>query len=206
MNLTKFQKKLVKYILKFKPNQTEYSLKILFENILKTYFKNIGIEISKNEVLIFIKKSEVSTKKILFERKRMYEFLMLIYFLLKEEYLNCIKTEEINRFQYCLNIPEKQKIKLPLNQNTIDKIYENIQAYFYISPLLEEFKRNFYTDLERINLKYTLIALYSSIIISLLGILMQYYTAKFIDTTVILKNVKYNNFNSKLELKLFIDK
>lgn len=193
MTLTKFQKKIIKKIIKFNPQQIDYSLKILIEEILETFFKGIGIKILTYKIIIYIDNDKCSTEKILSERKKVYEFITLIDFLLKEKYLECVEAPFIENFNYAISekeISNKNKCIIPIGEKIVNNVYSNLNSYFYISPLLNEFKRNFYTDLERINLKYTLIAISSSIFISIVGIITQFYTAKNVDTTVVFREKK----------------
>lgn len=186
MFFNEIQKKIIKDMLNFKVNGYEIRFKELFEEILEKNFKNFGIIITKDDV--YIKSSE-----IIKDKNKLYELFFLIESLTKTHLIKFIKTgkdieKEVSKYKYNIYEEKNDLVKINLNKQTIKLIYDNLYSDYYISSNLREIKKMGFKSIEEKNLKYTLIALWASIVISILGFAVQYLIAKNINTVVEFEN------------------
>lgn len=113
----------------------------------------------------------------------------MIESLTKTHLIKFIKTgkdieKEVPEYKYNIYEENNDLVKINLNKRTIKLIYYNLYSDYYISSNLREIKKMRFKSIEEKNLKYTLIALWTSIVISVLGFVVQYLIAKNINTVV----------------------
>lgn len=181
MVFNKIQQKIINDIVNFKPMGVETLFKELLENILNKNFKNFGIIIKKDSIYI-------SSIEIINDKKKVYELFFLIEFLIKKHLFKFIKTgkniEDYGK-NYKYNIySEENLIKISFNSSIIKLIYYNLYSDFYISSELKEIRDRGYKSVEEKNLKYTLIALWISIIISVVGFYVDWNIATKVNTVI----------------------
>ena len=116
----------------------------------------------------------------------------MIEFLIKKHLFKFIKTgkniEDYGK-NYKYNIySEENLIKISFNSSIIKLIYYNLYSDFYISSELKEIRDRGYKSVEEKNLKYTLIALWISIIISVVGFYVDWNIATKVNTVIELQN------------------
>lgn len=187
MILTNFQKKIVKKIVEFNPNEIEYNLKSLIEYIFTMKdLKDIGIEINKTEIKVYKSLKENSTKEYILLRRKSFELFSLIYTLIEKNYISCVNMEKEGEevFKYNFDIQNKTTIIIPLKKTHIQCIYQKLYEFIYISSTLEEYKKNRYRTKEELEIFYIKLTLWATIAVSIIGIIVQYYIAKKINTVV----------------------
>lgn len=187
MILTKFQKKIVKKIVEFNPDEIEYNLKSLIEHIFTLKdLQDIGIEISKTEIKIYKPLKENSTKEYILLRRKSFELFSLIYILIEKKYISCVNIEKNGEeiFKYNFNVQNETSIIVPLKKIHIQCIHQKLYEFIYISSILEEYKKNRYRTKEELEIFYIKLTLWATIVVSIIGIIVQYYIAKKINTVV----------------------
>ncbi|MGL4864823.1 MAG: hypothetical protein ACRC4T_17145 [Cetobacterium sp.] len=187
MILTNFQKKIVKKIVKFNPNEMEYNLKSLIEYIFTMKeLKDIGVEINKTEIKVYKSLKENSTKECILLRRKSFELFSLIYTLIEKNYISCINIEKDGEeiFKYNFDIQNEITIIIPLKKTHIQCIHQKLYEFIYISSTLEEYKKNRYRTKEELEIFYIKLTLWATIVASIIGIIVQYYIAKKINTVV----------------------
>lgn len=196
MNLTEFQKKIIKYLLKFKPQGIEYTLSTFIEYIFSmNEFKNVGVEIKNDQIKLYImqnteKSKEINTKEYIELRDKGFEVFKLIYKLISNEYLSCIEVKKFQKktieksFSFRLKPEYNHEVIIPFELKEINTIYIKRNHFIYISSDLKKYQKDEFRTKDELDTFYMRRALWASIIFPLLGIVAQYYIAKNINTVV----------------------
>lgn len=181
MIFNKVQQKMITDMINFEATGIENSFKDLLENILEKNFNKFGIEIKKDEVYI-------SSKNVIEDKNKIYELFFLIEILIKNHLFRFIKTgKNIETYEqsYTYNIYNKDDlIKINFNNSIIRLIYYNLYSDYYITSNLKEIKKMKFKSIEEKNLRNTLIALWTSIIISGISFAVDWVIANKVTTVI----------------------
>lgn len=188
MTFNKFQQNIINEILKYKPSGTESKFKELFETVLGKTFKSEGFYICHNRI-------KVKTNDFLKVKNKIYEIFFLFKYLIDEDFIHFISSRE-NNYEFYYNL-EKELLnkneniyEVNLEEIVIKVVYDNLYSDYYISSKLQEIKKMRYRTVEQKNLKYTLIALWISILVSIFGFYWTWHVAKTVNTIVEFANPK----------------
>ena len=193
MRFSTIQKKIIKDIVKYKKKESD----VLFRELFEVIFKNIttaGIEISNNNVEIF-------SNNIIEDKEKIYELFFLLEILIKENYINLIKTDlncEMFEEKYYFNktVDNSKKINLP--QNLISLVYSNLYSDFYISGSLRDLAKSLFMTVEERNLWITLLGIYLTVFVNIFGFFLQWHIATKVNTVIEFANFENLRYIAEL--------
>lgn len=181
-SFSNFEKKILKKVLNYKRKAVESTFKELFEEILNEFFDNIGIIITSSGSIKICFYKKTDTEYLIQTKERLYEIIVLFVSLKNEYNFFYNIPNNFKNFEHCIALntrTPKTDINLKLDKENIiflKLIYSN---YFITSNLRECCISKFET-IERKNLRYTRIALYISIIVSIISMFFNWYQLKSI--------------------------
>lgn len=184
------QQRILKIIATHEFNYAEFSFKNIVEEILKQEFKGLGVQISSNELILY--GDNISNDEHRNIINKFFDFYYLLLSLKNEELIHLIE-KEIPKVSFSYNKKGGILKKYTLDPNELNELLKLINSNYFISGKLKDLVKRNFKSLEFKNLRITQIALWASIIISLLGIGAQYYIAKNVNTTI--------EFNNPSDLK-----
>ena len=209
MSYNEFQKKIIKTIVEFQINGVDVLFKELFQEIIEKNLKECGIIINEDTVFI-------SSNNFIKDKNKIFELFFLFEYLIKNNLFNFIKTEKMQKnfeknYKYRIYNPE-DTLKINLDINTVKLIYDNLYSDFYISTNLREIKQNNFLTTEQMSLRLTRRALWVSIAVSIITILItvfgfywQWYIANNVNTVIEFADFEkmYKNLKQKEDFVLF---
>ncbi|WP_338963046.1 hypothetical protein KSU11_01155 [Fusobacterium nucleatum] len=171
---SKFEKEVIIIILSYKRKGVETTFKELFEHILNTLFKNIGIQINKEAIVIsFYEKAE--TEDMIRTKEKIYELILLLDKLKMEYDFFYNIPKEVFCFEHCFynnRVYVNTKIKLEEEtSNILNLIFSN----YFITSDLRDLKNTKFKSIERKNLEWTKWALIIGTIFSILSFCLEIY-------------------------------
>ncbi|GLI57834.1 hypothetical protein PM10SUCC1_33480 [Propionigenium maris DSM 9537] len=202
---TAFQQKIIKAIVAYNPEVTDYRFEDLFQHVLKKHLNGLGIIINAKEVILFVNEWDYSQNynKL---RREAYEIIYLFYLLSENNFLVFMRDEEISEeieeeiFEYNPYTKCKENIRLKTLKKYRKNLLLNLEEEFFISEELKELSKNDFKSTELKNLKITQRALYATVGLGIAGILASYYIALNVETVVDFKNPDV--FNKTFEIKV----
>lgn len=193
---SKFEKKVIKSILKYKRKGVESIFKELFEHILNIFFEDIGIQINKRCIELSFY-SKIETENIIKNKEKIYELILLIKKLREDYNFFYNIPNKVSNFEHCLdrnrNIMNNTKIEL---ERDLSDIINLIFSNYFITSDLKDLKKINFNSIERRNLEWTKYALIIGAIFSCLTFGLEIYQAIGVNEVEILnlKEMK-NNIN-----------
>lgn len=179
MTFSEFQKKIIKGMLQYEPCERDIHFKDLLYNLFSSLFKKEKIFISPIGL-------EIETDDFSKTRRELIEMFYLIRTLQEQKVLFFIPVEP----NPLIKKPSKELyfntsseeilanadfLKVNLTSKEIELICNNLGSDYYITSELYELAEMDFKTVEQKNLKYTLIALWVSIILSVAGFVFNWY-------------------------------
>nr|DAQ44543.1 MAG TPA: hypothetical protein [Caudoviricetes sp.] len=171
---SKFERNVISIILTYKRKGVESSFKELFEHVLNTLFKNIGIQITKESVVIsFYEQTE--TENMIRTKEKIYELILLLDKLKMEYNFFYNIPKEVSCFEHYFykdRVYVNTKIKLEEEtSNILNLIFSN----YFITSDLRDLKNTNFKSIERKNLEWTKWALIIGTLFSMLSFGLEIY-------------------------------
>lgn len=171
---SKFERNVISIILTYKRKGVESSFKELFEHVLNTLFKNIGIQITKESVVIsFYEQTE--TENMIRTKEKIYELILLLDKLKMEYKFFYNIPKEVSCFEHYFykdRVYVNTKIKLEEEtSNILNLIFSN----YFITSDLRDLKNTNFKSIERKNLEWTKWALIIGTLFSMLSFGLEIY-------------------------------
>ncbi|MCF0171604.1 MAG: hypothetical protein HUK04_07500 [Bacteroidaceae bacterium] len=165
MNYTKQQKKIIKFISGYKPKIVNYIFRDIFQDILKEYYREIGIEIKDMSIFLIIEsKNKIKLNSY---KNKIFELLSFMIELEKENLLYFEATGQYrDRFSY--NIGGKIKEKINFSEEKIRKILILLYSDVYVTSKLKKEMINIFG--KKIILPKEQLSYYIAIITAILGV------------------------------------
>ena len=166
MIFTKFQKGIIKTIIKYNPIMLEVKFKELFEYILNKYFVSVKIKIKNDEISLNF--TNFTTSKEIIRFKNKFNELLILIEILSNNYnffYNIENFEDI--FLFNSGLVDCKKIIYKNKKVMI--ILENLQSDYFISSDLYELNKLGFKSIDFNNLNYTRILLWVTIFFSILS-------------------------------------
>nr|DAN32617.1 MAG TPA: hypothetical protein [Caudoviricetes sp.] len=182
---SKFERNVISIILTYKRKGVESSFKELFEHILNTLFKNIGIQITKESVIISFYE-QTQTEDMIRTKEKIYELILLLDKLKMEYNFFYNIPKEVSYFVHCFyndRVYVNTRIKLEEEtSNILNLIFSN----YFITSDLRDLKNIKFKSIERKNLEWTKWALIIGAIFSILSFCLEIYQVISINEVKIL--------------------
>ncbi|WP_335931219.1 hypothetical protein [Fusobacterium polymorphum] len=182
---SKFERNVISIILTYKRKGVESSFKELFEHILNTLFKNIGIQITKESVIISFYE-QTQTEDMIRTKEKIYELILLLDKLKMEYNFFYNIPKEVSYFVHCFyndRVYVNTRIKLEeKTSNILNLIFSN----YFITSDLRDLKNIKFKSIERKNLEWTKWALIIGAIFSILSFCLEIYQVISINEVKIL--------------------
>lgn len=152
----KLEKKIVKFINNYKFNTLNKNFKEILLKIFAKYFRNIGIELKKTEVIIYIKKDlNFSTNQINESEQNIVKLLELLNWLLNENLIIPLSNSKIEN-TFLANMPSKFN---EIEYHCMKFTYKNEEILKLVSSgyilNLNNLINNDFLSIENYNLKLT---------------------------------------------------
>lgn len=182
---SKFERNVISIILTYKRKGVESSFKELFEHILNTLFKNIGIQITKESVIISFYE-QTQTEDMIRTKEKIYELILLLDKLKMEYNFFYNIPKEVSYFVHCFyndRVYVNTRIKL---EKETSKILNLIFSNYFITSDLRDLKNIKFKSIERKNLEWTKWALIIGAIFSILSFCLEIYQVISINEVKIL--------------------
>ena len=182
---SKFERNVISIILTYKRKGVESSFKELFEHILNTLFKNIGIQITKESVIISFYE-QTQTEDMIRTKEKIYELILLLDKLKMEYNFFYNIPKEVSYFVHCFyNDRVYVNTRIKLEEET-SKILNLIFSNYFITSDLRDLKNIKFKSIERKNLEWTKWALIIGAIFSILSFCLEIYQVISINEVKIL--------------------
>lgn len=202
MSYNNFQKNIIKTIVEFQPNGIDVLFKELFQEIMEKNLGECGIIINENTV-------SIKSNNFIEDKNKIFEVFFLFEYLIENNLFKFIKTEKSQKnfeVNYKYKIYDQENIlKLNFDIHIIKLIYDNLYSDFYVSTELKEIKQNKFLTNEQISLKLTRRALWVSVVISFITILItcfgfywQWYIANNVNNVIEFANFEDLKYISEL--------
>ena len=178
MELSSLQEKIIESIYKKEFRNSEYTFKHMLEDIFSNFFEERGIKLTETSLELY--GNNLSTKDVQKLVNNFCDLYFLIKKLEKEEYLFFIPANNINA-PFSFKVNGKVKFSdINLTPEELAALLKIINSKFYISGKLNDLVKRGYKSKDQIALKWTQIALFASIAIGLIGIIVNI----FVSTTI----------------------
>lgn len=176
MEFSKFQKKIIKKMLAYIPDERDFCFKDFLYDIFETFFK-------KEKVFISPTRLEIVTGDFFKTRRELIELFYLIKILREEKVLFFITTNKEYSKEFYFNtttdeiLENKDFLRINLDTDEIELICNNLYSDYYITSKLFELVENDFETLEKKSLLLTRRALYISIFFSFLSLGLNWCTS-----------------------------
>ncbi len=180
------QKRFLNFLLNYKKNEINLSFSEVFYEYILQFYRGFIVEIDDDNINFYkIKNFEESldSEKIKLFQEEIVSILYLIYELYNKKYVIFYGNPKNIKNIY-LELIEENNFLFEMKLDFFNEIKNNFFKNYLISPELKEIKSRNFNNIEHQNLKYTLIALWASVILSIVGFLVNILIATKITTVI----------------------
>lgn len=180
------QKRFLNFLLNYKKNEINLSFSEVFYEYILQFYRGFIVEIDDDNINFYkIKNFEESldSEKIKLFQEEIISILYLIYELYNKKYVIFYGNPKNIKNIY-LELIEENNFLFEMKLDFFNEIKNNFFKNYLISPELKEIKSRNFNNIEHQNLKYTLIALWASVILSIVGFLVNILIATKITTVI----------------------
>ncbi len=183
---SKNQKNFLNFLLKYKKNEINLSFsEVLYEYILQ-FHKGFIIEFDDDNINCYKLKSynnKLTSDEVKLFQEEIVSILYLVYELHNKKHLIFYGSSKNIKNTYLKLIDEDNSL-FEVQLDFFKNIKENVLKNYIVSSELKELKDRGYKSVEEKNLKYTLITLWISIVISVVGFFVDWNIATKVNTVI----------------------
>lgn len=183
---SKNQKNFLNFLLKYKKSEINLSFSEVFYEYILQFYKGFIIEFD-NDNINFYKlrsyKNKLNHDEIKIFQEEIVSILYLVYELYNKKYLIFYGNPKSIKNTY-LNLINEDNFLFEVQLDFFKNIKDNVLKNYIVSSELKELRDRGYKSVEEKNLKYTLIALWISIVISVIGFYVDWNIATKVNTVV----------------------